>query len=445
MIATAQAAEATRVAEQPRTTPLELGSLVERDRRAGSERIIELGRWVILIFLAVTTNFPAPTTPNIKGVNSILVGWAVFNLAVTVALVTRHVPGRRIQYAMTALDVTVATGLVMLTGGFASNVAITFYAVVVASSIRFGLLGSLTCVLVVSMADLLAGASVVHAIDQGSLNLYLSHLFMYLLLALTSSLLARELVRARARQMEHTYRLEHAAFFELREVDKLKSEFIMLASHELRTPLAKVKAWLSLMRDAGDRLPPEAHAEGLEVLRTESEHLARLTDNLLCIAQLEAGEIRLKTGPVSLTQVFEQVVSRYVAADQRARIGITIEDDARMVLADRERLSLALACLIDNALKFSADHEPISVTGALRGTQVRLEVHDNGRRIPLEQRDRVFQSFYQLESPLLRQRGGAGVGLYLARQLVERMGGRIWIEGEKVHGNTFCLTLPADL
>jgi signal transduction histidine kinase len=72
-------------------------------------------------------------------------------------------------------------------------------------------------------------------------------------------------------------------------------------------------------------------------------------------------------------------------------------------------------------------------------------VRDTGRRIPQEQRERVFHSFYQLESPLLRQRGGAGVGLYLARQLVERMGGHIWIEGQRARGNTFCVTLPADL
>ncbi len=444
MIATAQATEPTHGSTATRTAPADIGVVVERDRRAGAERIIELGRWFVLIFAAVTANFPSPLTANIGAVNGILFGWGLFNLVVTASLVTRRLPGRHTQYAMTAVDIAVATALVSLTGGFSSNFAITFYAVVIASSIRFGLWGSLCCVLVVSVADLLAGAAAEHLLSHASINTYLSHLFLYMLIALTSSLLARELVQSRARQMEHTYRLEHAAFFELREVDRLKSEFIMLASHELRTPLAKVKAWLALMQDAGDRLPPAAHAEGLDVLRTEAEHLTRLTDNLLCIAQLESGEIRLKTGPVNLQQAIEQVVTRYVEGSDRGRCQIEIDEQARMVLADRERLALALACLVDNALKFSPESETVQLVADRRGPVVRLEVRDNGRRIPREQRERVFHSFYQMESPLMRQRGGAGVGLYLARQLVERMGGHIWIEGERARGNTFCLTLPVD-
>jgi signal transduction histidine kinase len=447
VIATAQASESPHgtQAVAARPAPAEIGVVVERDRRAGTERIIELGRWLILIYAAVAANFPTSTTRNIVAVNTILVSWALFNLAVTITLITRHLPSRHMVYAMTALDILVATGLVTLTGGFSSTFAITFYAVVIASSIRFGLAGSLCVVLVVCVVDLMAGIANESTLSQASVNVYLSHLFLYLLVALTTNMLARELVQARARQMEHTYRLEHAAFFELREVDRLKSEFIMLASHELRTPLAKVKAWLALIDDAGDRLPAAAYSEGLEVLSTETEHLTRLTDNLLCIAQLESGEIRLKTGPVNLQQAVDQVITRYVEGGDRGRCRVHIGDDARMVLADRERLALALACLVDNALKFSPESEPIQLVSERRGQTVRLEVVDNGRRIPKEQRERVFHSFYQLESPLLRQRGGAGVGLYLARQLVERMGGHIWIEGERARGNTFCVTLPADL
>jgi signal transduction histidine kinase len=218
----------------------------------------------------------------------------------------------------------------------------------------------------------------------------------------------------------------------------------MLASHELRTPLAKIKGWLALMQDAGDRLPSSAQKEGLEVLRSESEHLARLTENLLCIAQLEAGEIRLKTGPVDLRSVLEQVVSRFVESADRQRFEFFVAADAQLVLADHDRLSLVIACLVDNALKFSPETELVRITAARHGADVRVEVADNGRRIPDDKVERVFASFYQLESPLTRQRGGAGVGLYLARQLVERMGGRIWIDNSRARGNTFNLTIPTE-
>lgn len=444
MIAATTAGESVRSPEKLRVHAVDMGSVIERDRRAGAERTIELGRWVVLIYAAITANFPAAAVQQIDAVNALLGSWAVFNLALTLALLSGWVPGLRMQYVMTGLDIVVATSLVELTGGFTSPFAITFFAVVIASSLRFGLLGSVCCALVVSLVDLFAGMAISGWVTRAQVDTYLSHFFLFLVIAFIASLLAREMVRSRARRMEHTYRLEHAAFAELREVDRLKSEFIMLASHELRTPLTKVKGWLTLMQDGGDRLPRHAHAEGLDVLRRETEHLARLTDNLLCIAQLESGEIRLKTGPVSTSQLFEQVLGRFVETADRSRIKIEIGAGADLVLADRERLALALACLVDNALKFGPESELVALAAMRDGAEVRLEVRDLGKRIPDEQLERIFQSFYQLENPLTRQRGGCGVGLYLARQLIERMGGRIWADNRRFRGNIFCVALAAD-
>lgn len=416
---------------------------VERDRRAGTERVIELGRWLILIFAAVTANFSTSAAKNVSEVNLLLGSWALFNLAVTLALVARHLPGKRTGYAMTGLDIAVATALVYLTGGFASSFSLTFYVVVIASSLRFGIAGSVGCATVVSLCYIAAGMAVSRKLPN--YDVFASHIFLYFVVALATGLLARELAGARARQLAHTYDLEHAAFMELREVDRLKTDFIMLASHELRTPLAKIKAWLMLMQDAGDRLPLDAQREASEVLRSETEALARLTDNLLCIAQLEAGEIRLKTGPVDLDEVVEQVLARFVEAADRKRFQITIADDARRVLADHERLALVLACLVDNALKFSPGDEPVRLGAQREGRGVRVDVRDNGRRLADDQIDRIFNSFYQVESPLTRQRGGCGVGLYLARQLTERMGGHIWVDNRASRGNTFSVSLPLNV
>ena len=281
-----------------------------------------------------------------------------------------------------------------------------------------------------------------YKLNGALLDILVTRMFLLFVVALTSNLLGRELVMARDRQIRQTIELEHAAFAELREVDRMKSEFMMLASHELRTPLTKIKAWLSLMQDAGERLPQHARDEGLMELRQEAEHLARMTDNLLCIAQLESGEIRLKTTAVELESVFREVISRFVESADHERFAMTIAPDAERVLADHERLALVLACLIDNALKFSPENEPVRVHARRVVNKVHIEVRDNGRRIPDAEADRVFASFYQVESPLLRQRGGFGVGLYLSRQLVERMGGQIWIDNSRSRGNTFVIALP---
>jgi signal transduction histidine kinase len=288
------------------------------------------------------------------------------------------------------------------------------------------------------MGYLVAGG----ALTPERMDDFAARVFLLFVVALTSNLLSRELVTAGDRRLRQTIELEHAAFAELREVDRIKSEFIMLASHELRTPLTKIKAWLTLMQDAADRLPPKAREEGLMELRLEAEHLARLTDNLLCIAQLESGEIRLKTTTVDLEDVFRDVISRFVETADHERFAMSIEPDAVSVSADQDRLALVLACLLDNALKFSPQSETVRVRAYRVVNKVHVEVHDNGRRIPESDIDRVFASFYQVESPLLRQRGGFGVGLYLSRQLVERMGGKIWINNTRSRGNTFVVSLP---
>ena len=415
-----------------------------RDRRAGVERAIELSRWIVLIFAAVSNNFPGVSVgPRHSLINLVLGGWAVFNLTATLMLLAGRLPGRHIQLAMTALDISVAGALVYLSGGFQSELGVAFYLVIIAGSLRFRVIASLICTIVSAAAYFIVGFIVANFQLTGPLiDVFATRTFLLFVVALTSNLLGRELFKARDRQMRQTIELEHAAFAELREVDRMKSEFMMLASHELRTPLTKIKAWLSLMHDAGDRLPQQAHDEGLAELRLEAEHLARLTDNLLCIAQLETGEIRLKTTAVELESVFREVISRFMESADHERFAMTIAPDAERVLADHERLSLTLACLIDNALKFSPESEPVRVHARRVVNKVHIEVLDNGRRIPDADVDRVFASFYQVESPLLRQRGGFGIGLYLSRQLVERMGGQIWLDNSRSRGNTFVVALP---
>jgi signal transduction histidine kinase len=421
----------------------DLPTVLDRDRRSGTERAIELARWIVLIFAGVSVNL-GNAAPDNQGKVDVLLGcWAVFNLLVTGGLLTNHLPSRRLQLLMLGLDITVASGIVYLTGGLRSDLGVVFYLVIITSSLRFGLTGSLVCAATVSALFAGLGLAVDHGhFDTASAGRFASTLFLFFAIALTSGLLAQEMVRARARQLTHTYELETITFNELREVDRIKSEFMMLASHELRTPLTKIKAWISLMQDAGDRLPPAARDEGIRELRAETEHLARLTDNLLCIAQLESGEIRLKTSLVELDAVIHATISRFIESADRTRFAVAISPDAARALADPERLALVLACLVDNALKFSPDGEQVQIITQRQGRKVRLEVHDNGRRIPDSEVERVFASFYQVESPLLRQRGGFGVGLYLSRQLIERMGGRIWIDNARARGNSFVIGLP---
>jgi signal transduction histidine kinase len=432
-------------ASAPQTAVAGLGVPLDRDRRVGVERVIELSRWAVLIFAAVTNNFPGEPHPSTTAaVNLILGGWGVFNLSATLALLLRRLPGRGTQLAILAMDLIVASALVYLTGGFSSNLAVVFYVIIGISSLRFGIVGSVLCALTISALYVTVGLAASGPLTHSLADVLASRLFLFFVVSLASSLLAREMVSARARQMAHTAELEHVVFAELREVDRIKSEFMMLASHELRTPLTKIKAWLALMQDGGDHLPPQARQEGFHELRTEAEHLGRLTDNLLCIAQLESGEIRLRPTTVDFATVLRQVVSRFVEIADRGRFLVHIDENLGYLHVDEERLALVLACLIDNALKFAPENQPVEITALRVVNKAHVEVRDNGRRIPDNEVERVFASFYQVENPLIRQRGGFGVGLYLARQLVERMGGQIWLDNKTARGNSFFIAVPLE-
>lgn len=433
----------------PQTPPgsapaAESRAAVFRDRRAGLERVVELVRWVVLIYVAVANNFPGVQgSISHSAINLMLGGWGVFNLTATVMLLARRLPSRNTQLLMLGVDCAVAGALVYLSGGVQSDLVVAFSVVVIEGSLRFSIAGGMLSALIAGTAYFASAFAAGNwQLAASAVDAFVARAFLLFVVALTSSLLVRELVTSRDRRLMQTIELEHAAFAELREVDRIKSDFIMLASHELRTPLTKIKAWLTLMQDARDRLPADAREEGLTQLRIESEHLARLTDNLLCIAQLESGEIRLKAAPVDLEGVFREVLSRFVETADHGRFHIEIETDAARVSGDHDRLALVLACLVDNALKFSPASEPVRVRTTRVVNMVHIAVHDNGRRIPDADIDRIFASFYQVESPLLRQRGGFGVGLYLARQLVERMGGRVWLDNQSTRGNTFLVAIP---
>ncbi len=165
------------------------------------ERVIELARWIVLVFAAVSVNFPGngKTYPNGSEVNLLLGIWAVFTLATTVALVGNRIPTRRVQYAMLALDIVVASGLVDLTGGFNSELGIVFYLVIIASSLRFGLSGSLLCAGSITVLFLGIGLATEPSpgdLDAATINLFAQHLFLFMVIALVSGLLSREMVQS---------------------------------------------------------------------------------------------------------------------------------------------------------------------------------------------------------------------------------------------------------
>ena len=231
----------------------------------------------------------------------------------------------------------------------------------------------------------------------------------------------------------------------LREIDRLKDEFIGGVSHELRRPLASIKGYTAslLLPDAG--WAPAEQREFLQVIDEEADHLAATIDTLLDLARLGGGTLPLDRETLHLPALTAQVVRRVRAQAQLPAHPYEARFPERFpyVEADGARLGQVLLNLLENAAKYAPAGTPIVVEGRVDGdTAVELSVRDQGPGLTPAQAARVFDKFYRVDSGLTRATEGTGLGLTLCRAVVEAHGGRISVETTPGRGCTFTVTLP---
>ena len=231
---------------------------------------------------------------------------------------------------------------------------------------------------------------------------------------------------------------------EERTLETMRADFVSTASHELRTPLTAVYgAARTLLRD--DVPLSEDHRDSfLRMIAAESERLATIVNDILLAGSLDANSIELASESCDVAALIKSVVS---SAEMRLPEDLTLSYTAPegpvSVECDEEKVRQVLVNLVDNAIKYSPDGGEIEVALERFDGVVRFEVRDRGLGIPASQRDRVFDKFIRLDPNLRRGIGGTGLGLYICRELVRRMGGRIWVDGRAGGGTVFYLELPA--
>jgi signal transduction histidine kinase len=252
-------------------------------------------------------------------------------------------------------------------------------------------------------------------------------------------------VHARTSELEATYRQLEASHARLREVDQLKSDFLGNVSHELRTPLAAVKGYVDNLLDgvAGPLTDKPRHYLGR--VRDNTDRLGRMVSDLLDITRIEAGKIELIPRALPVADLVADAIDglRHVADERRVRV---VPDLAACspVWADPDRVHQVLTNLLANAIKFSPPGGQVTVAARPdAGGLVRLAVEDTGPGIPPAERERVFDKFYQVGRLESDRPPGTGLGLTIARHLVELHGGRIWVEDAPDGGAAFVLLLPA--
>lgn len=226
-----------------------------------------------------------------------------------------------------------------------------------------------------------------------------------------------------------------------REAEELKSTFISVISHELKTPVALIKGYVSTLRREDAAWDRKIIDDSLQVIEEEADRLTILIENLLDASRLQAGALSINETDVALDKLAERIAERFRTQTTAHTIIVDFPPNFPVVLADEDRISQVLSNLLSNAIKYSPDGGEIRISGKVLPQYVVVCVSDQGPGIAPDDIPHVFDRFYR-SSDAARKTKGAGLGLYLARAVVEAHKGRIWVDPKPGDGARVCFSLP---
>jgi signal transduction histidine kinase/HAMP domain-containing protein len=230
------------------------------------------------------------------------------------------------------------------------------------------------------------------------------------------------------------------------EVDRLKGEFITQVSHELRTPLTNIKGYGDLLKAMGGSLS-EQQRRFVDTINRHADDLEEMITQLLDFTQLEAGNLGLRFEPMTMQSVAQHVVENWAGRfeERGIRFSVQVDSTAPEIMGDEHRLRWALTNLVENAFKFTPEGGEVTLTLDAGEDLITVRVTDTGVGIAPEDQVHLFTRFYRVSLERTVDVRGSGVGLYVARAIVEGHGGRIWVESERGQGSAFVFTLPLDV
>jgi two-component system NtrC family sensor kinase len=227
----------------------------------------------------------------------------------------------------------------------------------------------------------------------------------------------------------------------LKQLDRMKSDFVATITHDLRSPLTVIQGVLRLLPQLGEL--NEEQREFAEQAMRNAEHMDRLIRSLLDIGQIEAG-LEMPMEPLQLDDVVEEVVANLQgeATSKGLVLEVEVARGMSMVNGNQTRLVQVVTNLLDNAIRYTPEGGRITVSASEGGGEITVSVKDTGVGIPAQAKAHVFQKFYRVEGSQTRELEGMGLGLATVKSIVERHGGRVWVESKEGEGSAFFFTLP---
>ncbi len=232
---------------------------------------------------------------------------------------------------------------------------------------------------------------------------------------------------------------------EQRALYQMKTDFVSIASHQLRTPLTGLRWYASTLAEGNaGPLNPKQQELFNEIDRCIVQ-MVTLVDDLLDVARLDQGTLKLDMVPVALADLVAGVLHSLEPKAQKYHVSLSMDEGVKstpLVRADKSRLSEVLFNLVDNAIRYTPERGSVRLMARQEGKEVVIAVSDTGVGIPESERSKLFNKFSRIENPLSGRERGTGLGLYFAKGVVEKHGGRIWVQSVVGNGSTFCVSLP---
>jgi signal transduction histidine kinase len=233
-----------------------------------------------------------------------------------------------------------------------------------------------------------------------------------------------------------------AALIELADLERLKSDFVAITSHELRTPLGLILGHATFLRE----LAGNEFADQLDTIVRNATRLKDIVENLSDVDNFQSGAARVRSNKVSLARIAEDTILTFQDEAKARDITLKAElnDASFFVDADGVKISIVFSNLVKNAIQFTDPGGQVTVKMEEDSGYMKVSVSDTGIGIPAREMSRVFERFFQVEAHLTRRYGGMGLGLSVAKSMIELHNGRIWVESEEGKGSTFTFLLPID-
>lgn len=228
----------------------------------------------------------------------------------------------------------------------------------------------------------------------------------------------------------------------LKELEKVRQDFVANVSHELRTPLTTMKGYAETLLDGAWK--EEVAFQFVQIINRHTDRLSKIVEDLLTLSKIESKEFQLKIERISILELIDDVFDFVEEFAHKKKINLSKEKIAPSLTldADRKNLEQVLINLLDNAIKYGREGGEVTVSVIEKPKEIQFSIRDNGIGIPKEELTRIFERFYRVDKGRSQELGGTGLGLSIAKHLITVHGGQIWAESQPGEGSTFYFTLP---